>query len=85
MPSSQIIHRKTRSVKLDKTRVVSCKLTNRKEIMNHLRSNMDIRETEMTMSRTHRSDRETRTITDHDGRRTRGEDAIQKKGYPHQE
>jgi hypothetical protein len=53
--------------------------------MNHLRSNMDIRETEMTMSRTHRSDRKTRTITDHDGRRTRGEDAIQKKGYPHQE
>jgi hypothetical protein len=34
---SQILHRKTRSVKLDRTRIVSCKLTNRKKIMNHLR------------------------------------------------
>jgi hypothetical protein len=47
-------------------------LTNRKEIVNHLRSNKDIRETERTMSRTHKGDRKTRTITDHDGRRTRG-------------
>jgi hypothetical protein len=47
-------------------------LTNRKKIVNHLRSNKDIRETKMTVSRTHRSDWKTRSITDHDGRRTRG-------------
>jgi hypothetical protein len=71
MPGSQILHKKTRSVKLHRTRIVRYKLTNRKKIVNHLRSNKDIRETERTMSRTHRSDRKTRTITDHDGR-TRG-------------
>jgi hypothetical protein len=40
--------------------------------MNHLRSNKDIGETKRTRSRTHRSDRKTGSITDHDGRRTRG-------------
>jgi hypothetical protein len=46
MSGSQILHRKAMSVKLDRTRIVSCKLTNKKEIMNHYRSNKDIRETE---------------------------------------
>jgi hypothetical protein len=46
-------------------------LTNVKEIVNHLRSNKNIKKTERTMSRTHKSDRETRPITDHD-RRARG-------------
>jgi hypothetical protein len=45
---------------------------NRKKIMNHLRSNKDIRKTKRTGSRTHRSDRKTGSITDHDGRRIRG-------------
>jgi hypothetical protein len=71
-PGSQIFHRKTRSVKLHKTRIVSCKLTNRKKIVNHLRSNKDIREAKRTVSRTHRSDRKTGSITDHDGGRTGG-------------
>jgi hypothetical protein len=44
---------------------------NRKKIMNHLRSNKDIRETKRTESRTHRNDRKAGSITDHDGGRTR--------------
>jgi hypothetical protein len=47
-------------------------LTNRKKIMNHLRSNKDIRETKRTGSRAHKSDRKTGSIIDHDGGRTRG-------------
>jgi hypothetical protein len=47
-------------------------LTNRKNIVNHLRSNKDIRETKRTESRTHKSDWKTGSITDHDGGRTRG-------------
>jgi hypothetical protein len=57
-------------------------LTNRKEIVNHLRSNKDIRETERTMRKTHRSDRKTRSITDHDGRRTRGVRRSDKERIP---
>jgi hypothetical protein len=72
MPGSQILHIKTRRVKLHRTRIVSCKLTNRKKIVNHLRSNKDIRETKRTESRTHRSDWKIGSITDHDGGRTRG-------------
>jgi hypothetical protein len=72
VPGSQILHRKTISVKLHRTKIVSCKLTNRRKIMNHLRSNKDIREMKRTGSRTLRSDRKTGSITDHDGRRTRG-------------
>jgi hypothetical protein len=40
--------------------------------MDHLRSNKDIRKSERIRSRTHRGDKKTRTITDDDGRRTRG-------------
>jgi hypothetical protein len=69
-PDSQIFHRKTRSVKLNGTRIVSCKLPNGKEIMDHLRSNMEIGKTGRTRSRTYSGDRKTRIITDHDGRRT---------------
>jgi hypothetical protein len=59
---------------------------NRKKIVNHLRSNKDIRETKRTRSRTHRSDQKTGSITDHDGGRTRGvRRSDGKKGYPHQE
>jgi hypothetical protein len=46
-------------------------LTNRKKIMNHMRSNKDIREMKRTESRTHRNDRKAGSITDHDGGRTR--------------
>ena len=40
--------------------------------MNHLRSNKDIGKTKRTRSRTHGGDRKARSITNHDGRRTRG-------------
>jgi hypothetical protein len=40
--SQTSLHRKTRRVKLHRTRIVSYKLTNGKKIMKHLRSNKDI-------------------------------------------
>ena len=58
-PGSRILHSKTRGVKFDGTRIVSSKLANGKKIMNHLRSNKNIRKTERTMSRTHGGDRKT--------------------------
>ena len=66
-PGSRILHSKTRGVKFDRTRVVSSKLANRKNVVNHLRSNKNIRK---TTSRTHGGDRKARPITNHD-RRTR--------------
>ena len=41
----RIIYSEARRIKLDGTRIVSCKLTNGKKVMNHLRSNKDIRKT----------------------------------------
>ena len=72
MPGGRILYSKARRVKLDGTRVVSCKLTNRKKIMNHPRRNKDIGKTKRTRNRTDCSDRKARPITNHDGRRTRG-------------
>jgi hypothetical protein len=40
--SQTSLHRKTRRVKLHRTRIVNYKLTNGKKIMKHLRSNKDI-------------------------------------------
>jgi len=71
-PGSRILHSKTRGVKFDGTRIVSCKLANGKKIMNHPRSNKNIGKTKKTRSRTHGSDRKTRLIANHDGRRARG-------------
>ena len=68
-PGSRILHSKTRGVKFDRTGVVSSKLANRKKVVNHLRSNKNIRK---TRSRTHGSDRKARPITNYDRRRTRG-------------
>ena len=76
-PESRILHNKTRRVKFDRTGVVSSKLANGKKVMNHLRSNKNIRK---TRSRTHGGDRKTRPITNHD-RRTRGVGVGQKRGY----
>src|SRR6185295_6785679 len=59
-------------IKLDITRIVSCKLTNGKKIMNYLRSNKDIGKPKGARSRTHGGDRKARPVTNHDGRRTRG-------------
>ena len=70
-PGSRILHSKTRRVKFNKTRIVSCELTNGKKVVNHLRSNENIRKMKGTRSRTHGSDRKTRPITNHDRRRTR--------------
>ena len=41
-PGSRILHSKTRGVKFDGTRIISCKLANGKKVMNHLRSNKNI-------------------------------------------
>ena len=67
-PGSRILHSKTRRVKFDRTGVVSSKLANRKKVVNHLRSNKNMRK---TRSRTHGGDRKARPITNHDRRRTR--------------
>ena len=49
-PGSRILHSKTRRVKFDRTRVASSKLANKKKVVNHLRSDKNIRK---TRSRTH--------------------------------
>jgi hypothetical protein len=61
MPRSQILHSKTKRVKFNRTGIVSCKSTNRKEVVNHIRCNKNIRETKRTMSAggTHGRDRKT--------------------------
>ena len=59
----------TSGVKFDRTGVVSSKLANRKKVVNHLRSNQNIRK---TRSRTHGGDRKARPVTNHDERGTRG-------------
>src|SRR6185437_5442534 len=68
-PGSRILHSKTIKVKFNRTGVVSSKLANGKKVVNHLRSNKNIRK---TRSRTHGGDRKARPITNHDRRRTRG-------------
>ena len=69
---SQILHSKPRGVKIDRTGIVSGELANGKKIVNNVGSNKHIRETERTRSDTHRGDRKTRAIADHDRGRTRG-------------
>ena len=68
----RILYSEARRVKFDGTRIVSCKLTNRKKVINHLRSNKDIGKTKRARSRTHGGDSKARPVTNHDGRRTRG-------------
>ena len=45
MPGSRILHSKTKRVKFDRTGVVSSKLANGKKVVNHMRSNKNIRKT----------------------------------------
>lgn len=73
MPGSQILHDKTRRVKLNGTGVVSCKTTNRKKVVNYRRCNKNVGKTKgaMCAGGTHGRDRKTRAICDHDGRRMR--------------
>ena len=71
-PGSRILHSKTRRVKFNKTRVISSKLANEKKVVNHLRSNKNIRKAKRTRSRTHGGDEKVRPITNYDGRGTRG-------------
>ena len=70
---SQILHSKTRRVKFNRTRIISCKAANRKEVVNHIGGNKNIGKTEraMSISSTHGSDRKTRAIGYHDGGGTR--------------
>jgi hypothetical protein len=72
-PGSQILHSKTRRVKLHRTRIISCKTTNRKKVVNHRRGNKNIGKAKgaVSASGTHGRDRKTRTIYDHDGRRVK--------------
>jgi hypothetical protein len=70
-PRGKILHSKARRVELNRTRIVSCKLTNGKKVIDHLRSNKNIMKTKGTRSRTHGCDRKTRPITNHDRRRMR--------------
>ena len=72
MAGGQILHSKPRGVKIDRTGIVSGELANEKKIVNNVGSNKHIRETERTGSGTHRGDRKTRAIADHDTGRTRG-------------
>jgi hypothetical protein len=64
----RILHSEPRRIEFNRTRIVSCELTNRKEVVDHLRSDKDIGKTKGTMSRTHGSDRKARPITNHDRR-----------------
>ena len=65
-PGGRILYSEAKRVKLDGTRVVSCKLTNEKKVTNHPRSNKDIGKTKRTRSRTHGGDRKARPIINHD-------------------
>src|SRR6185503_11990417 len=56
-PGGRILYSEARRVKFDGTRIVSCKLTNGKKVMNHPRSNKDIGKTKGTRSRMWGSDR----------------------------
>ena len=68
-PRSQILHSKTRRVKLDRAGVVSSKLANRKKVVNHRRCNQNVGKTKRAMSAggTHKHGRKTRAISDYDG------------------
>jgi hypothetical protein len=67
---SQILDSETGGVELDRARVGSSELTNGKKVVDHLRSNKNIRDMERTRCRADGGDRETRPITNHDRRRT---------------
>jgi len=70
-PRGQILHSKTRRVKLNRAGVVSSKLANRKKVVNHRRCNKNVGKTKRAMSAsgTHGRDRKTQAISDHDGGR----------------
>ena len=73
-PSCRVLHSKTRRVKLDRTRIISSKPTNRKKIVDQRRSDKNIGNAKRAgrAGGTHRCDRKTRAIRHHDGRRERG-------------
>jgi hypothetical protein len=73
-PSCRVLHSETRRVKLDRTRIISCKTTNRKKIVDQRRSDKNIRNAKRAgrSGGTHRCDRKARAIHHHDGRRERG-------------
>jgi hypothetical protein len=72
-PSCRVLHSKTRRVKLDRTRIISSKTTNRKKIVDK-RSDKNIGNAKRVgrVGDTYRCDRKTRAIHHHDGRRERG-------------
>jgi hypothetical protein len=71
-PSCQVLHSKTIRVKLDRTRIISRKTTNRKKIMNQRSDkNMGKAKRAERAGGTHRCDMKTQAIRHHDGRRER--------------
>jgi hypothetical protein len=73
-PIRRVLHSKTRRVKLNRTRIISSKPTNRKKIVDQKRSDKNIGHAKRAerAGGTHRCDRETRAIRHHDVRRERG-------------
>jgi hypothetical protein len=73
-PSCRVLHSKTKRVKLDRTRIISSKTTNRKKIVDQRRSDKNIGNAKRAgrADGTHRCDRKSRAIRHHDGRRKRG-------------
>jgi hypothetical protein len=67
-PRHKIHHSKARGIEFNRTRIVRGELMNGNKVMDHSRSNKNIGKTKGTWSRTHRGDRKTRPITNHDGR-----------------
>jgi hypothetical protein len=81
-PSCRVLHSKTRRVKLDRTRIISGKTTNRKKIVDQ-RSDKNIGNAKRVGSAgdTHRCDRKTRAIRHHDVRRKRGRRGVNRGEY----
>ena len=73
-PRCRVLHSKTIRVKLDKTRIINGKTTNRKKIVDQRRSNKNIGNAKRAgrAGGTHRCNRKTQVIRHHDGRRERG-------------
>jgi hypothetical protein len=73
LPRIQILHSKTRRVKLNRAGIVSCKPTNRKKVVNYRQGNKNVRKTKgaMSVGGIHECDRKTRAIVNHDGQRIR--------------
>jgi hypothetical protein len=64
VPGFRVLHSKTKRVKLDRTRIISSKTTNRKKIVDQRRSDKNIENAKRVerAGGAHRCDRKTRAI-----------------------